>query len=208
MAIIDVLRGGWKKQTLLSCAFILIILALVGCFIAALTAWKEDTWVKDVLNFVGSIASLIGILIALIQNINTQKEVDLVKEISESTKAAVEETRNSVKKSLNVIQVTKYCEKTNLIQELLGNKEFKTVIHLSRDLQEAIVELQTYLLESEEKEMIDQLSTHIMTLGKNIGYLQRGIKDDPEKIKVMNMLENYELLHTTLVQLKSNLTGI
>lgn len=208
MAIIDELRGWWNKRTLLSCTFIVIILTLVGFFIAALTVWAKNTWVKDLLNFIGSIASLIGILIALIQNINTQKEVDLVKEISRSTRAAVEETRNSVKKSLNAVQVTKYCEKTKLIQELLSNEEFKTVLHLSRDLKEAIVELRAYLLELQQQEMETVLTTHILNLGKNISYLQSGLKGDPKKIKVGNMQENYEQLHTALVQLKSNLTAI
>lgn len=188
----------WVFSILIGCLFIL--------YIGSYSLLKNFCWIRDAIGFIGGIASLLGILFALLQINNTKTEVDHVKVISEATKKAAEETRASIKKTFSIVHITKYCEQIRWAQEYISKNELKLVLHISQELQEIIIELKTYI---ESLNLVDDqysLSPHIKTLGINIGHLRKGLATQSSNIKLDNISKDFDKLHDTMLVIKSMLT--
>lgn len=179
---------------------LLIVIFILACFNGS------SNWTDRLIGTVGGLASIFGIYLTLCQLIETKKDVVIVGAIADATRIASEETRQSLRMTLSVASVAKYCEQIKLIQEKLNNKELKFVIHLIHELQEAILELQKYLksvnIPFDEKSVAD----HIKKMGMNISFIRSAIDRHNEKYKRTEILKDFDDLLILMSDLKAKLT--
>lgn len=168
---------------------------------------KKGQNVREIIGFVGGLASLGGILIAIIQNINTTRELDVVKAVAKATDKTVKETKSSIKKILNLDDISKFCENTKLIQELLEKQELKVALYLCKNLHEKIIEINNQQ-DSKLPPSKVSLSPHILSLGKNITYIRKGIMEDAKGVNIEKISEDFDKLHKAMVEIKATLTHI
>lgn len=172
-------------------------------FILSFTTFKEGNTgknIREILGFIGGIASLFGILFAINQNIHAKSELETVKEVTNDTK-------ESIKKILNIEQITKNCEKIKLIQELLEELEYKAALHLSEILKETLIEIQEIILPKDSISSYDLLP-HIKRLGINIENLKNEIREKANKIKLSNIIRDFSDLKDCMVKIKLTFTKI
>lgn len=202
---IGVKIGRWNvSKSYISVIFCVSGVVLLGLFILA--CFKDSsTWIANLIGIVGGLASLFGIYLTICQVIETKKDVEIVGAIANTAKIAAEETRQSLRKTLSVAQVAKYCERIKLIQEKLNNKELPLVIHLIQDLQDAIIELQKYLKSVNFTFNEKGIADHITKMGMNLNFIRTAIDRNNEKYKKGDILKDFDDLYIVLSELKAKL---
>lgn len=203
---IGVKIGRWNvSKSYISMIFGLTGVIILGLFILA--CFKNgSTWIGNLIGVVGGLASLFGIYLTICQVIETKKEVEIVGAIANAAKIATEDTRQSLRKTLSVAKVAKYCERIKLIQEKLNNKELSLVIHLIQDLQDAIIELQKYLRSVNFIFNEEEFADHITKMGLNLNFIRTAIERNNEKYKRGEILKDFDDLYIVLSELKAKLT--
>lgn len=194
-----------KKDNLLW-LFGIIGVVFIILFAASYFLPQNFDWIRETISFLGGIASLAGILLALLQSINTQNEVDNVKAIADAAKKASEDTQKAVRKTLSIVQVTKYCEQIKRIQEYLSNGDLKLTIHLIQEIQDAIIELKNQITNLNLTVSEESVSSHIQKMGINISLIRKAIETNSDKYKKDAIHQDFDELLTILLELKAQLT--
>lgn len=185
--------------------FCITTVVLVMFFFVSYALPDKFKWIREVIGFIGGIASLAGIYIAVLQTINTKEEVDNVQRTAEAAKKAAEETKEAVRKTVSIEMVAKYCEQVKWIQECLGNGELKLVIHLTQEMQADVIELKDYVKFLKLKVDEEEIEQHIQQMGLNIGHIRKAVVSKSDKYKKDGILKNFDDLLKTLLELKSQL---
>ncbi|MDE5886082.1 MAG: hypothetical protein K2H46_00680 [Muribaculaceae bacterium] len=181
-------------------AIVLIGLFIVSCFNS------NSNITESLIGTIGSLASLFGIYLTLCQVIEAKKDIIMVAGIANATKTAAEETKQSIRKTISIAQLAKYCEQIKFIQEKLNNKELNFVIHLIHDLQDAILELQKYLKSVNISFDEGAIADHIKKMGMNITFIRTAIERGNEKYKRNEILKDFDDLLIVMSELKAKLT--
>lgn len=198
--------GKWNvTKNNLNWIFGLSSLAITGLFICACFNDRLK-WIGNLIGTLGGLASIFGIYLTMCQIIEAKKDIIKVTAIANATKIATEETRQSLRKTLSVANVAKYCERIKLIQDKINHKELEFVIHLIQDLQDAIIELQKYLKSVNISFDEDSMQNHIIKMGMNLSFIRKAIDQNNEKYKKAEILKDFDELFIVISDLKAKLT--
>lgn len=193
-------------KTNLMWVFGLLIFLLIGLFILSICIPENKKWPSDLIGLIGGSASLLGILFAILQLIEAKKDISNVAQIAEAAEKASIETKNAVRKTLSIVQVTKYCEKIKIIQENLMNDELKLVIHLTLELKEAIFELKNHISTLNINITEEVIALQIQKMGINMSLIRKAIETNSDKYKRDNIHKDFDELLNVLLELKAQLT--
>ena len=198
--------GKWDvTKNNLHWIFGLTAIVLIGLF-AASCFKSNSNLTESLIGTIGGLASIFGIYLTLCQIIEAKKDIIKVAGIANAAKIATEETRQSIRNTISIAQVSKYCEQIKFIQEKLNNKELNFVIHLIHDLQDAILELQKYLKSVKITFDEEAVANHIKKMGMNITFIRIAIERGNEKYKRNEILKDFDDLLTVMSELKAKLT--
>lgn len=186
--------------------FGIVCIFFVGFFVYSFFLPECYKWIRETISFLGGIASLAGILLALLQSINTIRDVDKVRGIADAAKQASEDTQKAVRKTLSIVQVTKYCEQIKRIQEYLSNGDLKLTIHLIQEIQDAIIELKNHITNLNLNISEETVSCHIQKMGINISHIRKALETNSDKYKKEAIHQDFDDLLTILLDLKAQLT--
>lgn len=198
--------GKWNiTKNNLNWVFGLSGLALIILFIFS-CVYESKNWIGNFIGTVGGLASGFGIYLTLCELIETKKDVEYVTGIAVATKNATEETKKSLRKTMSVAQVAKFCEQIKRIQEHFDNKEHNIVILLTHELQEAVIELRKYLKSLNIEFDEEALTNHITKMGMNITFIRTAIERNNEKYKRDDIRKDFQDLLKIMLELKAQLT--
>lgn len=155
----------------------------------------------DWTSLIGTVASLIGLGCTYHQVLKTQKAAI-------AAESAANSTKESIQKSISIVQVTKYSEQILTIQQEVNNDEIKLALHLCHELKSALLDLQKHQTILEHKTELD-LSNHIVTLGINITNMLKCLTKGTDKLNKTKIASDLEQLHEVMckiqIQLKENI---
>jgi len=97
--------------------YVLSLCGIAFCFAIAFKLVREGKSTAEVISAVGSVASFVGLLIALLQ-------IRSVKEISEATQAAVTETKAQLIGNISISDLSKAVKLIEQVQTYLGYNKF------------------------------------------------------------------------------------
>lgn len=180
----------------------LIVLFVISCIM------EGDHWIGNLVGIVGGLASVFGIYLTLCQLVETKKSVAYVTGVAEATQRATEETRKSLRKTMSVAQVAKFCEQIKRIQEYFANNELKIVVLLIHELQEAVIELQNYLKSINVQFNEKDLSMYVKKMGMNITFLNDMMERKIEKFNHDDIRKDFQDLLSIMLKLKAQLTTL
>ena len=150
----------------------------------------------DFLSFIGSLCSIIGIVI-------TSLQVKKVRSVAEATKEATEKTQEDVSKTLSIVQVAKYCESILPIQQAVRENEIKLAIHLCHELKSALIELQANFETYHSDNIACNVTEHIKSLGINMRNMHKSLHDSKSKLKNDKIIQDLENLHNKMSEIQA-----
>ena len=180
------------------------ILGGIGVFLAvAFFVWNDNQWVKDLIEIVGILISLIGVLIAIYQ-------VNQVAEISEATNQAVKENRQEIKNFLSFSDMGHLAEKIKNAQNYIRKEDFPPSILLIQTIKDDLViavtdfESQITSLNIDLREIIKNISIDLRNLVDQNIFLK---KDLPPRIE-LNLSEihhHLEIARESVIKIETYL---
>ena len=180
-------------------------IALIGLFFAS--CFNSNSNLTDsLIGTIGGLASLFGIYLTLCQIIEAKKDIIKVAGIANAAKIATEETRQSIRKTISISQVVKNCEQIKRIQESLMHSELKIAIHLTQELQDAVIELNNHLKSFNIEFDENGMTNHIKKMGMNIGFLRTSEKFKIDGDKRDGINRDFDNLLKIMFDLKAKLT--
>lgn len=150
------------------------------------------------LSEIGSIASLIGIVVAIWQILKTRKS-------AEAARISANQTKKSVQSLINIVQVTKHCEVIKTAQQAISDNEIRLALHLLHELKSAIIELHMTLSHLGKEQFVSDLQIHITSMGIDIANMQKSLREGSNKLKKEKITSNLENLLSTLTQIQVKL---
>ena len=171
-----------------------------GTFIIVLIFINLESSQKTVANaftLFGTYLSLYGILIAYLQ-------IQSIKETSEKTKRAVEESSNRINQILSVSDLSKSNKVIQEIQYFLQNDKVELALLRMKDLKAILIQIKFNedLIEYTENNLYNQ---NITDLGADINNLHDQITGAKKGINFSKVNQNLERLSTILAELENKL---
>lgn len=154
--------------------YILSIIGVVISLLLAMKLQKEGKGIYEIVSVVGSVASLFGLIIAILQ-------ISSLKKIAEETNRAVEETKAELIQSISISDVSKAIKLIEQIQMYAGNKKFEAAHLRLQDLRILLIQFkgnaQSVRLNDKGKydDLLADLGIHISNLYNTIFMKEKSI---------------------------------
>lgn len=158
--------------------FGVVAVVLVVLLCLALSVWKDHAWIKDAIALAGSLASLAGVCIALIQIDQTNRDVDTVARIAEETQKAVEDNRYEIKRFLSFADMGHLIEIIKNAQTNIRKTDYQAAVILIQEIKDSLLRVEAEFADDLTKMNISA-ERNISDLSMDLGSLADFIMKDP-----------------------------
>jgi hypothetical protein len=147
---------------------------MVICSGLFLKLWRDGRSLLEIISAVGSIASLFGLIIAILQ-------IQSVKDITVATQRAVADTKAQLIQNISISDLAQAIKLIEHIQEYLGNSKLELAYVRLQDLRVLLIQfVASHSIEEEERE-------EYKSLLKDIGIHSVNLYDAVYKEKVIRV---------------------
>lgn len=143
--------------------FVLSIVGILVCGAIGVKLYYGGKGALDIFSAVGSVASLFGLAIAIIQ-------IDSVKKTTEATKFAVEETRKQLLINISIADVARAIKLIEQIQVQIGGKKYELAHLRMQDLRASLLQFRGHerfkesTVDADFNAILKNVSIHIINL--------------------------------------------
>lgn len=148
----------------------------------------------NIISFIGSIASVVGIYL-------TYRQVKDTRQIAETTKHAVANAMKDVQRTLTIVEVANHLAIIEQIQNAIRYNKFELALKIMRDLRTSIIQIREAPL------LLD--TSHYITLSNLIQQLVNDINNvhetlnKPEKLNKEIVIKHFDDLSTQLAEIQA-----
>jgi hypothetical protein len=176
-----------------------IVTSIIGisvCAVLSVLFYRQGRTLPEILAIVGSVASLFGLLIAIMQ-------ILAVKKVADATHAAVNETRARLVSRISLADVAKATRIVEQIMTHLMNKKLELAHLRLQDLREMLMQFRAgSFLNGETTAQYDQLLTNVGIHSENL--FSAIYKDKSIDVRVIN--HTLQCIVEILVKAENELT--
>ena len=177
--------------------YILSIAGIIVCGGISVRLQQQGKSLYDIISSVGSIASLFGLAIAIVQ-------ISSLKRISAETRKAVQDTKAELVQSISISDISKAIKIIEQVQMYAGHKHYESAHLRMQDLRVLLIQFQgnTQLVkvadENDFQSLLTDLSIHILNMYEAV-YLQG------KEIEISTVNKTLESITAVLVSLENAL---
>lgn len=149
--------------------FCLIGLTLPCIFFLYLVFWNDNqhNWIIDALGIFGTFLSFAGVILALYQIAQANRQLKNMITITEATEKAVKDNRDEIRTLISYADVAHLCEIIQNVEDHLCLNQIQLVLHQSRHIKTELIRIESQLSE-EMDERKNKLNEIILTMGIDI----------------------------------------
>lgn len=148
------------------------------------------------ISLIGSIASIVGLPIALYQ-------IYKIKSNTQITNDAIVKTSKEILRTYSIVDIAKYCAIIKLIQNLLNSSKYEIAVYQMRELKEVMIELKELRL-LDIGNFKEEMSSHIISIGTDISNLQKQISAN-KNVKIEIIIDNLDKIARLLNEVQAKL---
>ncbi len=115
--------------------YILILIGLIGVFVIISSLQAEEKSIVNIVNIVGTVFSIVAFIIAIIQ-------LNSIKKISIITNSTIEETKNKLKNSFSISDVSRGIKIIQEIQNYMSTDKYELARMRLQDLKPILIQLE------------------------------------------------------------------
>lgn len=153
--------------------YIILILVLAVLFILSETVWSGFLWINRAIGLLGTVVSFAGVVLALVQIQQTNKQIVTVSATAEATQKAVVENRNEIKRFLSFSDMGHLIEIIKNTQNYIRKNDYGTAVLLMQEIKDDMLRADT-----EFKDLLKEKDIDIIVLVKTINVDIKSLVDD------------------------------
>lgn len=148
------------------------------------TIWEEYPWIRDGLSLMGSLASLFGVILALVQIDQANIQIRNTKSVLEETRIAVDRNRDEIRQFLSFSNLGHLIETIKHAQENIRTEEYSSAVIMLQDIKDNLRRVDKEVVQATDnpdfeiskiiKEIgvdISSLTSHIVRIRKSSNYI-------------------------------------
>lgn len=185
--------------------------------------------IREIIGFLCGLASIFGIALALLQNVNTKDELDMVKQLAQADAVHEKELRKALQKAnaehnaeLKKLkaEITKH-QQTEVLQKVAGRLRNTILLLNEKDLKEnigliiwscyEIIEdinpIKLLLKEWGMDDMGKDITEHLRKIGTNKNHFLESKRKGVEGLLIEEITKEFSAFQTTVLDLKAKLNA-
>lgn len=168
-----------------------------------LLSMQISQWIQIILtalSFIGSIASIIGIIISY-------QQIKKIKSVSEATDDAVKDTQKKLNRAFSMVDISKCIERIPTIKGDIHSGRLEIAHIRLRQIQGQLIEIKE-VPHLKDTKALKEISEYIPVLGSSISLVQKysyASKDDLQRFDPDSILQALDKLYDSLSTLGAEL---
>jgi len=190
-------------------SFVLFVAIGIFLWLIPYLIWPEETWIANMIGVIGSIASLGGVILALIQIEQANTQIKAVESVAQATQKAVVENRKEIRDFLSFSDIAHLIETMKSTQHHVLTKDYKSAVVMLQEVKDDMLRANNQFAEYLSLQDID-LPQHIKTINIDIDSLVHHITETEDKgrkstLKPNEIHRNLETAREIIIRIESSL---